>query len=68
MAFSLLAPENIETQDRTVSVERRSVVYPAASSTYKYKDFMIETKRNKQKLTKIWSIVSNSPSACKILI
>ena len=46
MAFSLLDPENIETQDRAVSIEHQPVVYPSVSSILKYKDFEIETKRN----------------------
>ena len=65
MAFSLLDPENVETQDRAVSIECQPVVYPGVSSTLKYKDFEIEMKRNEGKLTEIWSIVPKNPSACK---
>ena len=68
MAFSLLDPENVETQDCAVSVERQPVIYPGVFSTLKYKDFEIEMKRNKWKLTEIWSIVPNNPSACKFLM
>ena len=53
MASSLLDSENVEIQDCAVSVEHQPVVYSGVSSTPKYKDFEIEMKRNKQKLTEI---------------